>query len=87
MLVHRFDLVILDVALDGVSGLDLIPDLRSPKGTPIPVIIFSARGTDLKDHVQVKTSLTKNSASLKELLAAVHDRLKLKLIPAPEDTA
>jgi len=87
LLVHRFDLVILDIALDGVSGLDLIPDLRSPKGTPIPVIIFSARGSDLKDHVQVKTSLSKNSASLKELLAAVHDRLKLKSIPAPEDTA
>jgi PAS domain S-box-containing protein len=87
LLLHRFDLVILDIALGGVSGFDLIPDLRSPKGTPIPVIVFSARGSELKDDTQVKASLSKGSASLRELLAAVHDRLKLKSIPAPEDTA
>ncbi len=79
LLVYQFDLVILDIILGGVSGLDLLPELRNPQGRPIPVIIFSAHGGEVKGDPQVEASLDKASTgSLKELLAAVNDRLKLK---------
>lgn len=79
LLAHHFDLAILDISLGPVSGLDLLPDLRSRKGTPIPVIVFSAHAPELKSNLQV---LNKSSAaSLKDLVAAVHDRLMLRSAP------
>jgi len=79
LLTHHFDLAILDIILGPISGLDLLPDLRNRNGSPIPVIVFSAQGADLKVDPQVKTTLNKSSAaSLEDLVAAVHDRLKLR---------
>jgi PAS domain S-box-containing protein len=79
LLEHNFDLAILDISLRRASGLDLLPDLRSAKGSPIPVIVFSAHGDELKGGLQVEAQLNKSSAaSLKDLVAAVHDRLMLK---------
>ena len=76
---HRFDLAILDINLNGVSGLDLIPDLRSQKGMPIPIIVFSAHRAELKAKLSVDAQLAKSSAvSLENLLTAVHDRLLLR---------
>lgn len=77
---HKFDLVILDITLDAASGFDLLPDLRSRNGAPIPVIVFSAHssdlGGDLKGDLKVEVKLTKSSAAaLRELMAAVHERL------------
>jgi PAS domain S-box-containing protein len=81
---HHFDLAILDISLGPASGLDLLPQLRSRRGAPIPVIIFSAHAAELKATRQVKASrqvkanLDKSSsASLKDLVGAVHDRLML----------
>ena len=86
LLVHHFDLAILDISLGGASGLDLLPELRSRKGTPIPVIIFSAHSAELKGNPQVEANLNKSSAgSLTDLLAAVHDRLMLRSARAPKE--
>jgi len=79
---QQFDLAILDVSLGAVSGLDLLPDLRSRDGAPMPVIVFSAHATDLAANAQIAVSLNKSGSSLKELVAAVHDRLMLQCSPA-----
>jgi PAS domain S-box-containing protein len=78
LLAHQFDLAILDINLGPISGLDLLPDLRSRNGTPIPVIIFSAHAAELEANPQVEASLNKSRASLDSLVAAVHDRLMLR---------
>jgi PAS domain S-box-containing protein len=86
LLLRHFDLAIIDISLGAVSGLDLLPDLRSGKGSPIPVIVFSAHGGELKGNLQVEAQLNKASAaSLKDLAAAIHDRLMLRSEPAPQE--
>ncbi len=45
---HSFDLIILDLTLPGIDGLELIPKIREM--TPIPIIISSARD-DITDKV------------------------------------
>ncbi|HEY6254399.1 MAG TPA: PAS domain S-box protein [Xanthobacteraceae bacterium] len=72
---HHFDLAVLDIELGGVSGLDLLPDLRGSRGRSIPVIIFSAHGTNPVRDPQVQASLGKSQAALDSLVATVHDRL------------
>jgi DNA-binding response OmpR family regulator len=72
---HDFDLAVLDVELGPVSGLDLLPDLRSRKGRPIPVIIFSDHGANLVNDPHVQASLGKSRAALDSLVSTVHDRL------------
>jgi len=73
----HFDLAVLDIALAGESGLDLLPDLRSSKGRSIPVIIFSAHGASQNSvsDPQVQANLKKSRAALNNLIATVHDRL------------
>jgi PAS domain S-box-containing protein len=84
LLMQHFDLVILDISLGAVSGLDLLPDLRR-KDAPIPVIIFSAHRADLKGNPQVEANLNKaSSAALRDLVGAVHDRLMLRSARSPE---
>jgi PAS domain S-box-containing protein len=78
LLMHHVDLVVLDIALGQVSGLDLLPELRNRKGTPIPVIIFSVDAAELAADAQVQQRLNKSQASLDELVTAVHDRLMLR---------
>ena len=83
-----FDLAILDVVMGAKSGLGLLPDLRGDNGRAIPVIIFSAHLSELKDDLQVKESLHKASlASLDGLVRAVRDRLGLRDSPSPQVTA
>ncbi len=72
---HHFDLAVLDIELGGVSGLDLLPDLRGLRGRAIPVIIFSAHGAREVRDPQVQASLSKSQAALDSLVATVHDRL------------
>jgi PAS domain S-box-containing protein len=87
LLMHHFDLAILDISLGSVSGLDLLPDLRSCKGAPIPVIVFSAHA-EIDGDCPVEAHLDKSSAaSLKDLLLAVHDRLMLRSARPPGVTA
>jgi PAS domain S-box-containing protein len=86
LMAHTFDLAILDISIGAASGLDLLPDLRSRKDTPIPVIVFSAHGADLKSNAQVEASLNKSSAaSLDNLLGAVRDRLMLRSAAARQE--
>ncbi|TGT10721.1 response regulator, partial [Mesorhizobium sp. M8A.F.Ca.ET.213.01.1.1] len=56
---HRFDLVILDIALPDGSGLDLLIDL--PQETR--VIVFSAAEMDEKLGDRVQAMMTKTRAS------------------------
>jgi PAS domain S-box-containing protein len=87
LLIQHFDLAILDIGLGAVSGLDLLPDLRG-KDAPIPVIIFSAHSPNLAGNPQIKANLNKSSsASLKDLVGAVHDRMLLRSAPNPADSA
>jgi PAS domain S-box-containing protein len=72
---NHFDLAVLDIELGGVSGLDLLPDLRGSRGRAIPVIIFSAHGSSPVRDPQVQASLSKSKAALDSLVATVHDRL------------
>lgn len=80
LLADDFDLAIVDI---GISGLDLLPELRGQTGKPIPVIVFSAEPTNPKAGPQIKDGLEKTSTSLRDLVATVHDRLRLR----PEQTA
>jgi DNA-binding response OmpR family regulator len=73
----RFDLAVLDISLGGDSGLDLLPDLCSKLGDPIPVIIFSTHGAGLPCDEQVQVALSKMNSYLESLGAAVRDRLAL----------
>jgi PAS domain S-box-containing protein len=77
---QHFDLAVLDISLGAASGLDLLPDLRGRDGQLIPVIIFSAQGTNPVDDPQVQASLTKSPAALESLVATVHDRLALRSV-------
>jgi PAS domain S-box-containing protein len=73
----RIDLAVLDISLGEDSGLDLLPDLRSSLGSPIPVIIFSTHGAGASCDEQVHPALSKMNSSLENLGAAVRDRLAL----------
>jgi PAS domain S-box-containing protein len=82
---HEFDLAVLDIELGPVSGLDLLPDLRSHKGRAIPVIIFSDHGANRVNDPQVQASLGKSRAALDRLVSTVHDRLMLRTSIAPQE--
>jgi PAS domain S-box-containing protein len=87
LLMHRFDLAILDICIGNNSGLELLPELRGRKGNPVPVIVFSAHGGTIAANPQVEANVDKASASLKDLMAAVHDRLMLKSPPAAKEAS
>jgi PAS domain S-box-containing protein len=82
---YNFDLAVLDIELGPVSGLDLLPELRSTKGRAIPVIIFSAHGANLVRDPQVQASLTKSRGALDCLVTTVHDRLTPHSSPASKE--
>jgi DNA-binding response OmpR family regulator len=65
------DLVILDLALPGESGLALLPSLRRPTGEPIPVVIYTAHDEDPEIASRAVAMLTKSKASLDDLVATV----------------
>jgi DNA-binding NtrC family response regulator len=74
---QEFELVVLDISLAQGSGLDLLPDLRGRRGTPIPVIVFSVQDAE-SGHGQVEAALNKSRTPLRGLVAAVEDRLALR---------
>lgn len=71
----HYDLVILDLALPGGSGLELLTDMHRSDGTPIPVVIFSAQDDDPVLARRVEAMLTKSRASLNDLVATVETLL------------
>jgi DNA-binding response OmpR family regulator len=68
---RHYDLVILDLALPGGSGLELLSEMRRDDGKLIPVVIFSARDDDPEIANRVEAMLTKSRASLDDLVATV----------------
>jgi PAS domain S-box-containing protein len=87
LLLHDFDLAVLDITLGPVCGLDLLPELHRRDGTPIPVVIFSAHAAEPASDPQVQARLNKWQASLDELVESVHDRLMLGSVQAQEERA
>lgn len=69
---RRFDLAILDLGLADGSGLDLLPDLRQPDQSPVPVIVFSAQDADPQVAATVQAYLTKSRTPIDRLVATVH---------------
>jgi PAS domain S-box-containing protein len=84
---NHFDIVVLDLMVGAVSGLDLLPDLRTRKGSNIQVIIFSARGAEMENHSEVHASLGKSRASLDRLVATVQDHLMRESVRPPPEAA
>jgi PAS domain S-box-containing protein len=84
---NHFDMVVLDIMVGAVSGLDLLPDLRTRKGSNIQVIIFSARGAEMEQRSEIHASLSKSRASLDRLVAAVQDHLMLGSARTPPEAA
>jgi PAS domain S-box-containing protein len=68
---HRFDLVILDIALPDGSGLDLLADLPLETG----VIVFSAAELDDKVGDRVQAIMTKTKASEIDVAKLVRNML------------
>lgn len=73
---HRFDLVVLDVALAAGSGLELLPELNDSDGDAIPVIVFSAQGANRACAARVQEALTKSRASIDRLIAILSKGLE-----------
>lgn len=63
-------LVILDVALEDGSGLELMNQLATARPQPIPTIIFSARDTDRAVAARAEAAMTKSRTSLTALVEA-----------------
>lgn len=83
---HRFDLVVLDVALAADSGLDLLPELRDSDGDAIPVIVFSAQGANRRCATRVQQALVKSRASIDHLISILSKGLEHRMpeLPAKE---
>jgi PAS domain S-box-containing protein len=80
----RYDLVILDLAFPGGSGLQLLPEMRREDGRPIPVVIFSAQDDDPALARRVEAMLTKSRASLNDLVGTVEALLANPRLPREE---
>jgi len=77
----HFDLAVIDLALDGHSGLDLLPELHDSAGEAIPVVIYSAQGANPACAARVKAALTKSRASIDGLIANLRKRVR---VPPPQ---
>jgi DNA-binding NtrC family response regulator len=80
----HFDLAVIDLALDGRSGLDLLPELHDSAGEPIPVVIYSAQGANPACAARVKAALTQSRASIDRLIANLRKRVT---VPPPQTSA
>src|SRR5207244_472343 len=77
-LAHPFDLVVLDLLLPGIDGLELLSQLREQK-PDLPVLILSARSdleTKLRGFALGADDYLVKPFSLDELLARVRVRLR-----------
>jgi len=64
---HRFDLVLLDLALRGGSGWDVLADIEA-LGNPPPVVVFSATALKPAEAARFAAVLLKAQTSNTELL-------------------
>jgi PAS domain S-box-containing protein len=65
----EFDIAVIDLVLDGGSGLDLLKDLRNGAGDPIPVIVYSAQSANQTCAERVRAALAKSRPSIDSLIA------------------
>ena len=82
---ERPDLIILDVMLPGMSGLDICRELRRT-GVETPIIMLTARGEEIDRVLGLEIGaddyITK-PFGLRELLARVRTRLRRRPAPGP----
>lgn len=86
---NQFDAVVLDLALTGGSGMDLLPELHNGDGEAIPVILFSTLGTNPLLAPEMQARLIKFRTSLDNLVAALRKRLAVNppRTPSQKDAA
>jgi DNA-binding response OmpR family regulator len=80
-----FDLAVLDVGLAKVASPDLLPALHDSRGRPIPVVVFSAYGSDLAPYPQDQAALARAHTSIESLVATVRDRLASRSANRPRE--
>ena len=77
---NKFDLVLLDIMLPGISGLDVLSKLRTEEATKdLPIIILSALATDedkMRGQEHGATAyIAKSEATPKEVIDKIKDTL------------
>lgn len=77
---RRPDAVVLDLGLEDGSGLDLLQELKTAVGGPVPVVIFSAQLGDADLAARVDAVMTKSRTSLTSLTRTVRG-----LVSAPAE--
>ena len=73
---ESFDLVILDLVLPDGQGETLLPKLRGPDGTALPVIIFSAKDVSRETADSVTAALVKSRTSNETLLNTIRAHVR-----------
>lgn len=71
---NRIEAVVLDLDLGGESGLQLLPDLQTASGRPIPVVIFSAVDDD-RNLASADAVLTKSRVTFDQVVDTVRSLL------------
>lgn len=85
---HRPDLVVLDVMLPGLDGIEVMRRLHERPGPPTPVILLTARGEENDRLVGLRhgaDDYVVKPFSPKELVARVEAVLRRASPPAEED--
>ncbi|HTR73631.1 MAG TPA: response regulator transcription factor [Solirubrobacterales bacterium] len=85
---HRPDLVVLDVMLPGIDGIEVMERLQERPGPPIAVILLTARGEESDRLVGLRhgaDDYVVKPFSPAELVARVEAVLRRVAPPAPED--
>jgi two-component system, OmpR family, response regulator ResD len=87
---HRPDLVVLDVMLPGIDGIEVMERLRERPGAPIAVILLTARGEESDRLVGLRNGADDyvvKPFSPAELVARVEAVLRRVSPPAAEEEA
>ncbi|MFT3863512.1 MAG: response regulator transcription factor [Solirubrobacterales bacterium] len=85
---HRPDLVVLDVMLPGIDGIEVMERLQERPGPPIAVILLTARGEESDRLVGLRhgaDDYVVKPFSPAELVARVEAVLRRTAPPAPEE--